>query len=96
MNRENKTCERVIDWFMSIYGAEAGNAALKFFALGGVYIGGGIAPKILDLLVDSSFMKAFADKGRFSKLMMSMPVKVILNDRAALLGASNFAIINKN
>ncbi|NGX44168.1 MAG: Glucokinase [Candidatus Anoxychlamydiales bacterium] len=96
VNKENKTCERVIDWFISMYGAEAGNAALKFFALGGVYIGGGIAPKILDRLQDSSFMKAFVDKGRFSKLMMSMPVKVILNDRAALLGASNFALLNKS
>ncbi|NGX32648.1 MAG: Glucokinase [Candidatus Anoxychlamydiales bacterium] len=95
VNKENKTCERVIDWFVSMYGAEAGNAALKFFALGGVYIGGGIVPKILDRLQDGSFMKAFADKGRFSKLMMSMPVKVILNDRAALLGASNFALLNK-
>ncbi|NGX34367.1 MAG: Glucokinase [Candidatus Anoxychlamydiales bacterium] len=96
VNKESKICERVIDWFISIYGAEAGNAALKFFALGGVYLGGGIAPKILDKLQDSSFMKSFADKGRFSKLMMAMPVKVILNDRAALLGASNFAIINKS
>ncbi|NGX62701.1 MAG: Glucokinase [Candidatus Anoxychlamydiales bacterium] len=96
MNKENKTCERVLDWFSSIYGAEAGNAALKFFALGGVYIGGGIAPRILDKLETGNFMKAFADKGRFSSLMMSMPVKVILNDRAALLGASNFALLNKD
>lgn len=95
VNKENKTCTRIIDWFISMYGAEAGNAALKFFALGGVYIGGGIAPKIIDRLQDGLFMKAFADKGRFSKLMLSMPVKVILNDRAALLGASNFALLNK-
>ncbi len=96
VNKENKTCEKVIDLFISIYGAEAGNAALKFFALAGVYIGGGIAPRILDKLEDSSFMQAFADKGRFTKLMMSMPVKVILNDRASLIGASNFALLNKN
>ncbi|HEU64730.1 MAG: Glucokinase [Candidatus Anoxychlamydiales bacterium] len=96
VNKENKTCERVIDWFISMYGAEAGNAALKFFALGAVYIGGGIAPKILDRLQDGSFMKSFADKGRFTKLMMAMPVKVILNDRAALIGASNFALLNKS
>lgn len=96
VNKENKTCERVMNWFISIYGAEAGNAALKFFALGGVYIGGGIAPKILEMLKDSSFMKSFADKGRFAKLMMSIPVKVVLNDRAALLGAGNFALLNKD
>ncbi|NGX28737.1 MAG: Glucokinase [Candidatus Anoxychlamydiales bacterium] len=95
VNKDNKTCERVINWFISMYGAEAGNAALKFFALGGVYIGGGIAPRMIDKLKEGAFMKAFADKGRFSKLMMSMPVKVILNDRTALIGAYNFALINK-
>ena len=95
INKENKTCERVINWFISIYGAEAGNAALKFFALGGVYIGGGIAPRMIEKLKEGAFMKAFADKGRFSKLMMSMPVKIILNDRTALIGACNFALINK-
>ena len=95
VNKDNKTCERVINWFISIYGAEAGNAALKFFALGGVYMGGGIAPRMIDKLKEGSFMKAFADKGRFSKLMMSMPVKIILNDRTALIGACNFALLNK-
>jgi glucokinase len=96
VSKDNKTCERVIDWFVSIYGAEAGNAALKFFALGGVYIGGGIAPHIIEALKEGSFMKSFASKGRFSKLMMSMPVKVILNDRAALFGAYHYALLHKD
>jgi glucokinase len=95
VNKENKICERVIDWFVSIYGAEAGNAALKFFALGGVFIGGGIAPHILDKLKEGNFMTSFSNKGRFSKMMMSMPVKIILNDRAALLGAQYFAMLEK-
>ena len=81
INKENKTCERVIDWFVSIYGAEAWNAALKFFALGGVYIGGGIAPRILNKIKDGNFMASFVNKGRFEKLMKSMAVKVILNDK---------------
>jgi len=96
VNKENKLCEKVIDWFVSAYGAEAGNAALKFFALGGVYIGGGIAPRILDKFKEEIFMRAFADKGRFSKLMMAMPVKLILNENTALYGAYRFAILNKN
>jgi len=96
MNKENKTCERVLDWFCSIYGAEAGNAALKFMATGGVYIAGGIAPRILEKIKEGSFMKGFANKGRFSKLMMSMPVKIVLNDRTALLGAHHYAILNKD
>lgn len=92
VNGENRACERAIEWFVSIYGAEAGNAALKFFALGGVYIGGGIAPRILEKIKRGDFMKSFADKGRFSNLLMSMPVKVILNDRASLFGAAYFAL----
>ena len=77
--------------FVDSYGAEAGNLALKIMALGGVYIGGGIAPKILPLMTDGAFMKSFRDKGRFSALMEQMPVRVILNDRAALLGAAAVA-----
>ena len=95
VDKENKICERVIDIFVSVYGAEAGNAALKFFALGGVYIGGGIAPDILDKFKEGIFMRSFADKGRFSKLMMSMPVKVILNSKTTLFGAYHFAMLNK-
>jgi len=95
VNKEDKLCERVIDWFVSIYGAEAGNVALKFLALQGVYIGGGIAPHILEKLKEGNFMSSFANKGRFANLMMTMPVKVILNDRAALLGAQYYAVLHK-
>lgn len=96
VNKESKICERVIDWFISIYGAEAGNAALKFFALGGVYVGGGIAPRILEKIKEGNFMSSFANKGRFAKLMMSIPVKVILNDKASLFGAWHYALLKKN
>jgi glucokinase len=94
INGEIKGCIRALEWFISFYGAEAGNAALKFFALSGVFIGGGIAPKILDKMKEGKFMQAFIDKGRFSSLMSSIPVKVILNQKTPLLGAAHFANVS--
>jgi glucokinase len=76
---------------VDIYGAEAGNLALKLFATGGVYIGGGIAPQILPKLRDGAFMQAFTSKGRFTPQLWRVPVQVILNDRTALLGAARLA-----
>jgi len=70
------------------YGAEAGNLALKVMSRGGLYLGGGIAPKILPLLQGGAFLEAFLGKGRMRPLLEAMPVRVILNDRAALLGAA--------
>ena len=74
--------------FVSIYGAAAGNLALQVMAVGGIYIGGGIAPKIIWKLKEGTFMEAFKDKGRLSEIAARIPVKVILNDKAALLGAA--------
>lgn len=84
-------CTRALDLFVSVYGAQAGNLALIFKASGGVYVGGGIAPKIVDKLKDGTFINAFKDKGRLSPLVASMPVHVIMNPKTALLGAANFA-----
>ncbi len=84
-------CERArltLERFASIYGAEAGNVALKFLAVGGVYVGGGIAPRILPFLRDGRFRAAFRDKGRLTPLLEKVPVSVILDDRAALWGAA--------
>lgn len=89
--KESKACEKALELFVSIYGAEAGNLALKMMATSGVYVGGGIAPKIIELLKEGSFMKAFIDKGRFAELLSQIPVKVILNENTALLGAIQFA-----
>jgi glucokinase len=86
-------CEQALDIFVSLYGAEAGNIALKFLAIGGVYIGGGIAPKIIEKLKGPAFMEAFTSKGRLKPLLEAMPVRVILNDRAALLGAARCAAL---
>jgi glucokinase len=77
--------------FVNLYGAEAGNLALKVMSRGGLYIGGGIAPKILPLLQTGAFLDAFLDKGRRRPLLEAMQVKVILNDRAALYGPALFA-----
>lgn len=89
------SCERAaltLARFASAYGAEAGNLALKAFAVGGVYLGGGIAPRILPMLRGEDFARAFCDKGRLAPLMADIPVAVILDDRAALWGAAAVAL----
>jgi glucokinase len=78
--------------FVSILGAEAGNLALKVMATGGVYLGGGIPPKILPKLKDGTFMAAFVNKGRFAEMLAQIPVYVILNERTALLGAACYGL----
>lgn len=84
-------CEKALEIFVSIYGAESGNLALKFKAAGGVFLGGGIAPKIIQKLKLPSFMEAFKAKGRMRSLLETIPVRVVLNDKAALLGAARRA-----
>lgn len=92
LNLESETCEKTLDAFVTILGSEAGNMALNTLARGGVYLGGGIPPRILDKLKDGTFMSAFVDKGRFSDMMMHIPVYVILNDHTALFGAACYAM----
>lgn len=88
----SQRCAGSLRLFVSIYGAEAGNMALKILARGGVYLGGGIAPKILDYLKGPEFMRAFTAKGRMRPLLESMAVRVIVNDKAGLLGAACYAV----
>ena len=78
--------------FVEIYGAIAGNMALQLKATGGVYIGGGIAPRMITLLKEGPFMGAFLAKGRFRKWLERVPVRLILNERATLLGAAHYAL----
>jgi glucokinase len=85
---KDATAVAALDLFVEIYGAEAGNLALKLMATGGVYLGGGIPPRILPKLEDGSFMRCFTAKGRFADLLAGIPVRVILNDRTALQGAA--------
>jgi glucokinase len=88
---ESQICINSLDLFVSVYGAEAGNLSLRAKSVRGLYIGGGIAPKILAKLKDGTFMRAFVDKGRYTNLLAAIPVQVILNDEAALRGAAYYA-----
>jgi glucokinase len=90
LSAKAEICVKALDMFVSAYGAEAGNLALKVLSAGGLYIGGGIAPRILEKLKDGTFLKSFRDKGRLSQLLINMPVRVILDSRAALLGAAAY------
>lgn len=83
--------KQALDLFASIYGAEAGNLALKALSLDGVYVAGGMAPKLIKKLQDGTFMKAFINKGRYKRLLSNMPVKVVMNQQTALLGAASVA-----
>lgn len=87
---KDRACVRALDWFLSLYGAEAGNMALKFLALGGVYVGGGIAPHLAQAMKGGRFHTSFTDKGRFKDLLSTIPIWVILKDETALLGAANY------
>jgi len=85
-------CIEALNLFSSIYGAETGNLVLRFLAVGGAFVAGGIAPKILATLQNSSFMSGFIDKGRFSELMRNTEVHVAMNPKAPLIGAAQFAL----
>jgi glucokinase len=87
-------CVQALDIFVSIYGAEAGNLSLKLVATGGTFVGGGIAPKIIAKLRGSTFMDAFKAKGRLAGLLQDIPVRVITNDKTALLGAGRLAALS--
>lgn len=89
------TCKEALDWFVSLYGAEAGNLALKIMATGGVYVGGGIAPKNLGPLTQGEFVRSFVAKGRLREVLEQIPVRVILTPKAALLGAARCAAIHQ-
>ncbi|HEX8176339.1 MAG TPA: glucokinase [Pyrinomonadaceae bacterium] len=84
-------CVKALDLFVSIYGAQAGNLALTVKATGGVFVGGGIAPKIIEKLRDGRFVEAYRDKGRLSPLVEGAHVAVIMEPRTALMGAANYA-----
>jgi len=89
LERRCAGCIEALELFVDAYGAEAGNLALRSLATGGVFVGGGIAPKILPAVADGRFMRAFCDKSpRFREMLSKIPVKVILDDEAGLLGAS--------
>lgn len=91
LSGKSELAREALDLFAEIYGAMAGNLALLMKATGGLFIGGGIAPKLIDKLKDGTFMAAFTDKGRLSSLVASIPVHIILDDKTALYGAARCA-----
>ncbi len=88
-------CGEALRFFASLYGAQAGNLALQVMATGGVVLGGGVAPAILPVLSETPFLESFLSKGRFREFLSRVPVKVIRDDKAALLGAAHYAIAGK-
>ncbi len=93
LDGKSPLCLHALELFVSLYGAEAGNLALKLLAMGGVYLGGGIAPKIVSKLKEPEFMNAFTAKGRMRPLLQDIPVRVIMNQKTALLGAARHAAL---
>jgi glucokinase len=89
-------CARTVELFVALYGAEAGDLALKLMARGGVYVGGGVAAKNLDRLRAGAFMARFTAKGRLRSIVETIPVRVVLNQRTGLLGAAQAALLNES
>jgi glucokinase len=93
MTRDCRACERALRLFVGVYGAEAGNLALRAVARAGIYLGGGIAPKILPALRWEEFLNAFRDKDHLRPLLGSIPVSVVMNEHTGLLGAARYAAV---
>jgi len=91
LKKNSKAATEAVFQFLSYYGSEAGDLALKFLATGGVYIGGGIAPKILEAFKTDLFFKSVCEKGRLKEVLEKIPIKVILNEETALRGAAFFS-----
>jgi glucokinase len=95
LTNTSEICIQALDLFISNYGSEAGNLTLKYLARNGIFLGGGIAPKIIDKLKEGLFMKAFTAKGRFRDMLSDVPVKVINNKDTSLLGAARYALLKR-
>ena len=92
LSNKSELAVKALDMFVAVYGAMSGNLALLMMSAGGLYVGGGIAPKIREKLKDGTFMTAFTDKGRLSSLVAAIPVHIILDDKTALFGAASAAV----
>lgn len=95
LSGKSKACKIAIEVFVEIYGAVAGNMALQLKTTGGVYVGGGIAPNMVSLMKDRFFIESFLDKGRFRGWLEQVPVRLILNEKASLIGAAHYALGEK-
>jgi glucokinase len=88
LEKRDRLCEQTLQMFVEAYGAEAGNLALKLLPYGGLYVAGGIAAKILPLIQEGNFLRAFGQKGRVSPLLEKVSVRVVLNPQVGLIGAA--------
>ena len=97
LNKKSDVCVKTLDLFVSILGSECGNLALKFMSLSGIYLGGGIVPKILPKLLEKGFLDGFLNKGRFAEILKNVPIYAVMNERANLIGAARYSyLLNKN
>lgn len=92
LDGEAPLCEMALEMFAALYGAEAGNLALRTLAVGGIYVGGGIAPKLIAVLRKGGFISSFVAKGRFEPFLRRLPVEVALTPEAGLIGAARYAL----
>src|SRR5712691_7269232 len=88
-------CDQALSIFVSVFGAQAGNCALNFMSTGGIFIGGVIAAKIVPKMKDPLFLESFLDKGRMGTILKDMPVKIVVNDDAGMIGAARYTLIQK-
>jgi glucokinase len=88
-------CDQALTLFVSVFGAETGNCALRYMSTGGIFIGGSIAAKIVERMKHPVFMQSFLDKGRMEGLLKDMPVKIILNDDCGLIGSARYTLVQK-
>jgi glucokinase len=88
-------CDQALSIFVSVYGAATGNCALNFMSRGGIFIGSSIAAKIVAKMTQPIFMESFFDKGRMEPVLREMPVKIVLNDDAGIIGAARFTLVQK-
>ena len=92
---KSEICGQALSIFVSVFGAEAGNCALNFMSTGGIFIGGTIAAKIEPKMKDPLFLESFLDKGRMETILRDMPVKIVSNDNAGMIGAARYTLIQK-
>jgi glucokinase len=88
LSGRDRLCQQTLQLFVEVYGAEAGNLALKLLPYGGLYISGGIAPKILPMMENGDFMLNFSQKGRMRNILEDIPVHIVLNQQVGLIGAA--------
>ena len=95
LEKKAAICDQALNIFVGVYGSETGNCALNFMATGGVFIGGNIAAKIVPRMQEPVFMNSFLNKGRMGALLADMPVKIVLNDDAGIIGAAQYTLIQR-